>query len=606
MYGSSTSVTVKMQWKCLLVLCCLTVVVNSASISKKSIPVKIVYDSQYAHKNYIRNLNEKLQLSAEELKHIESRSKDVLNVHDEQISSNVLENAEDAQQNGLAKNLEEKVQLSSEELKQIPLGDVSSTKNIYRSALRNHNEKVQLSSTELGEALKHLPVIDENTDEDFSSLRYAALEDPDKKGIYEQVKDIVNDGIQNLKNSAEASEFTKLITSDVWEKLDTEAEKFLEEIKAKYSLRQSNQGLLDQFQQFTNNFLSQFTGSNPANVSNDEGQPGFPQNVVNFFTGGLQQIQSGLSNLAGAPQQSPVQNDPDVTTKAPSNSNNNNPIQGLVSSFQGVFGQFNPFNQGQKPGTEGEETTQPSGPIQSIQSAFNQFGETINNLNPFNPSTQKPGTASDETTTTPAGPIQVIQGIASQAGQVFNQFNPFQPSTTKPPSADPTKNPIQSAAENIGSQITEGISNFTSGNNPLSGVAQQVGEAVQGGNNPLSGAVQQVSQAVSGGNNPLSGITGGNNPLEAAQGVASQIGEAVSGNNPLQSGSNPLEALQAVAGQIGGGLTGNSPSKSEDNPSQVSQNDSNEGGKTEKEATVVKEETKVDDEKSKEMEKAEK
>lgn len=559
-----------MQWKCLLVFS-LIVVIQSATISKKSIPVKVVYEKEYSHKNYIRNLNEKVQLSLEELKQIESRSVDNENLQVPPIELELAENLN--QQKTIIKNIEEKIQLSPAELK--CLDKPSENKITYNNALRNHNEKVQLSPDELGEAFKHLPIDDEN----IGALRLAAHVEPQNKDVYEKVKNIVYNGIQKLKSSATSSEITKYIPIDVWAKLDAQTDKFLEEIKLKYPLRQSNQNLLEQFQQFTNNFLSQFSGSNPANVSSDESQPSFPQNIINFFTGGLQQIQSGLSNLSGQNQQSStVQNDPDVTTKAP----NSNPIQGFVSSVQGVFSQLNPFNQGQgdKPSTQGEETTQPNGPLQSIQNAFNQFGETIGNLNPFNGQTQKPGTAGDEATTT--GPVQVIQGIASQAGQVFNQLNPFQQSTTKGPDADPTKNPIQSAAENIGNQISEGIGGLAGTNNPLSGAAQQVSEALQGANNPLQaaqGVAEQVGEAITG-NNPLQGE---NNPLQVVQGVAEQVGGAIVSNNPLQ-------AAQGVAEQVGEALTNNNPLQALSSP--TTSKESSEIKESAKEQVEVKEENK--------------
>ncbi|GJQ86449.1 hypothetical protein Trydic_g10356 [Trypoxylus dichotomus] len=548
--SSSTSVISKMQWKCLLIFAVSLVdVIHSATISKKSIPVKVVYEKEYNHKSYNRNLDEKVQLSPGELQQIGSRLADVRE-QSQETSLNALNIPnEENEENGSVKNLKEKVQVPSE-------------------ILRNHNEKVQLSSEELGEALKHLPI---NDDID-GSLRLAVPEGFDDTDLYQKVNDIVKSGVQHLKNNAKESELSKYITYDTWAKLDLEAEKFLKQIKSKYSLRQSNQNILAQFQQFANNFLNQL--ANPANTSSDEAQPSFPQNVINFFTNGFQQIQSGLGSLTGQNQQSStVQNDPDVSTKPP---NNNNPIQGFVTSVQGVFTQLNPFNQGQgqNPSTQGEESNQPNGPLQSIQNAFNQFGETINNLNPFNQQTQKPGTAGDDVTT--AGPFQVIQGIASQAGQVLNQLNPFQQSTTKAPNADPTKNPIQSVAENFGNQISTGISNLTAGNNPISGIAQAV-----------QGAASQVGESLAG-SNPLQE---GSNPLQVAQGVAQQVSEVISSNNPLQNGTNPLQAAQGVVEQVGSALTGSNPSpdasastdskeflESAENTSDVEQQKKNETG----------------------------
>ncbi|KAK9737599.1 hypothetical protein QE152_g10588 [Popillia japonica] len=558
-----------MQCKCLLILT-LAAIVQSASISK-SIPVKVLYEKEYVHKNYIRNLNEKVQLSTEQLRQIESRSAIVEeSSNSNQQILNELKVAESEAVENVADNAEENVKPLLEDSER-SLDGIANDKEIYVSALRNHNEKVQLPSEKLNEASKYLPA----NDNDVGSLRSVPTEAiDDSKDFYQKVKDAVNTGIHNLKQKAKKLQLSTYITSETWTRLDTEAEKFLEAIELKYSLRQSNQNVFEQFQQFANNFLASLSGSNSGSPSNDEAQPGFPQNIVNFFTGGLQQIQA---NLPGQNQQSTtVQHDPDVSTKPPSNqNNNNNPFQGFVSSVQNAFTQFNPFNQGQgeKPSTQGEESTQPSGPFQSIQSTFSQIGAAINNYNPFNQQTQKPETQGDDVTT--PGPFQVIQGLATQAGQVFNQLNPFQQSTTKAPSADPTtKNPIQSAAENFGSQISEGISGIAAGNNPISGIAEgaasQLGSLagnnpLQGGGNPLEaaqGAAQQVASAVASGN-PLQG---GGNPLDAAQGVAQQVAGAVASGNPLQGGGNPLQAAQGVAQQVSGAVAGGNPFGGENNP----------------------------------------
>ena len=431
-----------LQSKCLFGLFLLTVA-SGASV-KQDIPVRVVYDSSGEHiqRNFasVRNLNEK--------------------------------------------------------------SDVPSTDLILpgnSNAIKNLDEKVQLSQEELSQATRYLPVPESQKDSiksksisptNVSSDTVDGQEKVNNCPTYQKLQEIINNGIENIKENVNSSGIGESIGSETWDKLHNNLGKLLENFNEKIPLRQSPNenenaltNLISQFQTFANNFVPTLT--NNRNQS-DEGQPGFGETVTQIFTNGFQSITSGISSLINSQNSTNLSpNDPSSGTTPTSGFQNFvNQVQGVLSGQTDplqAINNLNPLNQGvtQKPASQEEESTQ-GGPGLFVNNVIQQVGQVFNNLNPLNQVTQKP-VGQEDSSTTSGGPLQFVNQLGQTFGSIFRPQSGSGGSQSAGDSST-TKNPIQTAVEGVSGQVSQGISNLTSSfqspNNTLSGLIEQVGTAL--------------------------------------------------------------------------------------------------------------------------------
>jgi hypothetical protein len=265
------------------VVFCLFVAAQSALIKKRNIPVEIVYDKSNPSHYGNRNLDEKIQISQDDLLKFKL-SEEIINERNE---DNVDDISNEADGN--------------------PYG------------IRNLDAKIQLSPEELGQALKHLPDVSEN-EENAKSGESGETENSVQEAkpgnleiLLQKAEEIVFSGVNSIRNNIDKASETVSGTKpspEAWAQLNQTLETFFRDQYKRVSLKEDKppenqnnnennsqnnqnnefmQNLINGFQSIANNFLGNNFNQKPGGPE-DEQQQQQQQNpfqtLVNMFTGG--------------------------------------------------------------------------------------------------------------------------------------------------------------------------------------------------------------------------------------------------------------------------------------------------------------------------------
>lgn len=314
-----------MRLKCFILALSLFVCVQTASITnKRNIHVQVVYDRPEDVPHYgvqidKRNLQEKNQLTAEEIK------KEELEIPNE--TQKIQMQAVDVDQSEPQKSEEKPIVdlLAPEDNKQAETENqnnnvgIGMNQDVNLNSIKNLDEKVQLSRDQLKHSAEHIPEIKDVKQEMLSEqVRIGIGENQNEEPVKAEspinlminqansnamlsksnlminnVQDIIYTGIRDIKRNIErymaSNNNAQTIDENVWKHLNSSVDNFITMLKDNASSKQDAQNqtffqtVVTGFQTLGSNFLQNVR---PNNTEGDEQQPGFGQNVINFFSGG--------------------------------------------------------------------------------------------------------------------------------------------------------------------------------------------------------------------------------------------------------------------------------------------------------------------------------
>lgn len=442
--------------KCYFVFLGLLVVVHSASVFSNpiNIPVAIVYgDNPYEIYNAAGNNGE--GRSSQRVKS-PIKMRELIKLEDNYYGN---PNA--------VRNLEEKVQLSPEQLlhaeKYLPLDRHIQHSNDVKSNLVEENSNPIINkdnpietSTKAQEPSKPSEATYQNLGESTEQALSAStteenLTDPNVVLLIQIAQNIVSSGLTNIREnidrfvSNEANPNRNPISSQQWDRLNQTISDFFQNLLQVRQLTRNQDTVLQDIvvgvKGATNNFLENLRSVNNSDtvapaIANDAAQvnqnatvsnanatdavnattprPGIGQNIANLISNGINRITSGLNSIRNRTSTtvSSVAGEKDqATTPAPG------PFQNI---FNQIFGGATSSPPPPPPPGQADTATTPA-PNRPIQNVVNQFNQAISGLNPFAPSTTAaPGSQGDESTT----PGNIFQPVQNFVNQVINTFNP--------------------------------------------------------------------------------------------------------------------------------------------------------------------------------------
>lgn len=299
--------------KCFVFALSLFVCAQCASIGNThNIHVEVVYDRpedvpRYGYQIDKRNLQAKNQLPEDEFVKEEPEIAPLLSENQKQQTQAVEVDKSEAQK------AEEKPMidlLAMESSKDVNMLSESSSTPQYQdhsNSIKNLEEKVQLSHDQLEHSGEHIPNI-KATDQEVppnnikeDTLKLAAPEEltsnqlpSPSNSLIAGVQDIIYNGISNIKKNVEEymtlnNNNAQIINENVWKDLNSSVDNFIGMLKVSTSTKQEVQNqtffqtVVTGFQNLGSNFLQNVR---PNSTEGDEEQPGFGQNVINFFSGG--------------------------------------------------------------------------------------------------------------------------------------------------------------------------------------------------------------------------------------------------------------------------------------------------------------------------------
>ncbi|XP_018330474.1 serine/threonine-protein kinase pakD-like [Agrilus planipennis] len=512
----------------------------SAKVINQSLKEESVKDlpdeqEEISTKNLSESVN--LQKQAEEEKEDSAK---ILNesLQEESVQSSsgqakklleTLEEQKEEQKN----NLDEKPQLAEDEKLKADKYAIILDKVLtdVAAAEKPDSPELQRVSTDSNKLIEEKLKSALESDKDFSQKNEESYSNA-KRIIYNGITDIKNSIDTYLMENKDLYRNSSPINDNHWEKLNNTVEGiFTNTLKTQKN--NINELILPKFRDVSSQFVSELR----------QGNSSFPQNVINFFQEGFQQIQSSLS---GNPPASPV-SDSEVTSSRP------NPIQGLFSQVQQIFQPNRQPNNGTQSDTDQNPINRP---VQAIQSAFNQFQQGVSGLNPFNqqssqapPLSQNDPPKAGEGSSTQAPPLQAIQNAFGQFQQGISNLNPFRPSQASNSQNDEgsTSNPLSQIYQNVSNQFSQAINNL----NPFRPSAQQSGAAQSDEQTPQNGFIQtfqnvsnQFGQAISnlnpfrptqssGSQSDEQSASGQNGIVQTFQNVSNQLSQAINNLNPF-------------------------------------------------------------------------
>ncbi|KAJ8943359.1 hypothetical protein NQ318_002592 [Aromia moschata] len=364
---------------------------SAATIYQRNIPVEVRYDEPVAAES-VRNLDIAAQQIPVDLK--------------EKPAGPLLEPIVIEEKPNAVRNLDEKIQLSSEDLgqalKHLPVNqepapvevsekieptpeDLGETLNQLpvkqETAPVEVTEKVQPALEELSQTLKQLPVKQKPVPvEDLAvaeTVQVTKIDDTPQieeitrqpevlKSVLQKAEDIIYSGLKNLRASFRPGESQQVPNAEQWDDLEKAVNQYLDEEKTKFQQKQSQpttpgsgqnffQNLASGFQTIANNFVQNLPGSqnvienstSQGDEQQESGSQGPFQGFVNYFQGGVNNIANAINNLGnpGSTTSNTVLGDTGdgPTTQAPGF------ISNFVNNVQQFFGQLQQGAQGAVP-----------------------------------------------------------------------------------------------------------------------------------------------------------------------------------------------------------------------------------------------------------------
>lgn len=292
-----------------LALVCVFAIAQSATIKQRNIPVEVRYDEQKQVTSEVVNKGIK---ALDEKSTNANKQPEVTEVTKEPTEEKVVHHfvnvpaAVETVAINAVKAVSENFVVPENEVVSNAEGNNEENSQLQRRLTENLTAKTQLSPEEQSQALKHLPVPAENSED--ISLRNANPEQTHSTtqsnldlSLFQEVRDVVANGLKKIRESFKAEEGQSQPLPEQWEGLEKAVDEYLEEEKNKLNLKQSAptnppvnnqnffQNIASGIQNIANNFVQGIQGGGSNGTQGDEGQPGNQggfQGFVSFFQGG--------------------------------------------------------------------------------------------------------------------------------------------------------------------------------------------------------------------------------------------------------------------------------------------------------------------------------
>ncbi|XP_071052591.1 putative uncharacterized protein DDB_G0286901 [Onthophagus taurus] len=347
--------------------------------------------------------------------------------------------------------------------------------------------------------------LDKITREETQKLD-AIQEQFDDNNLYANIREIVNNGVQRIKNNLKSSQ--QVVEPYVWNSFNEGIDNFLKSVQNNNALKQSSNStsIVSQFQNFANNFFGQLNAQN-----NKTSQQQSPQTPIGFFQNGISQIQNGISNIFSRPQATSTSNQ-SVEQNAVSNNLNPQPYQVVQTQNVSNSTNLNPFSN------------------RPILNAINYF-------NPFRQTTTNPASLSSSTQNIP------IQSSNQQVNSVIadSLINNQVAQTSSPPNLPSNLN-NQSLNPFANRPILNALNFF----NPFRQTTKILATTT------LSPSISNIgitgNPGVQSGSNLINSLNGVNSALPGNS-LGSQISSEIPSNS-LQTGNNLIGGVQQIGGVI--------------------------------------------------------
>ncbi|XP_063902710.1 putative uncharacterized protein DDB_G0286901 [Zophobas morio] len=538
---------------------CLFFTAQSAVVKSRNIPVEVVYDGGDPLYYGNRNLDAKIQLSADELLKLKL-SDDIINEGQEDVvEAEVAEVIPEVQGNPYGvRNLDAKVQLSPEELGQAVkfLPNTVENEDVDQEIKSNLNENTE-------QPVKSQQNTEQQANPQQNNKEVAKPVENNAFAMLQQAENIAYFGINSIRNNIEkASEnlANAKPSAETWEKLNQTLEKFFKDQYRSVNLKDdaagtnentnvnnnennvSNQNqffenFVQNFQTTVTNFFNNFQQNNNQKPPGSEDEQQNQQNVFQNFFNGIGAIVTSMNNLNGQNGQNTTSGQEDTGVAQGGGSNFFIDVFNSIQNF--VAGQSNQGNNPSQSANANQSDTgvQPpsnQGPGGFFQGAINQFQGIISNF--------------QQTTSTKA-PVQGDEGTGPSSttqSSIFGGINQiFQ-------GGSGGSNPFVSGVQNVGNQFGQALGG-QNGSNPfvsgLQNATSQFGQlGGQNGSNPFVTGLQNAGNQIG----QLGGQNSSNPFVSGLQNAGNQIGQLGGQGSGGQGGSNPLvENIQNFGNQIG-------------------------------------------------------